>query len=164
MSSLMNLSGEWRELLMMAEDPDVDEETLMDTMEAINGEIKIKAGGYVAVTRHLEGRADMYEKEAKRLLDAAKAYRNNSKRITERLKYAMVQMDMPVIESDYCTIKIVNNGGVQPLKITGTVPKNYLKEKVEWVNDTDKIRKDLGAGVELSFAHLEPRGTRLSIK
>ena len=161
--SLMHLTGEYLELLDMAKDPDVDEKTLMDTLEAINGEISQKAGGYVAVIRHLEGRADMYQKEAERLLKAAEAYRNNGKRIKERIKYAMTQMDVTTIESDYCTIKIRKNGGVQPLKITGEVPKNYQKEKVEWVNDNEKIRKDLNAGVELAFAHLEERGSYLKI-
>lgn len=163
MSSLISLTGDYLELLDMAKDPDVDEQTLIDTMEAISGEISQKAGGCVAVIRHLEGRADTYEKEAQRLLNAAKAYRNNVDRIKERIKYVMAQMDVATIESDYCTIKIRKNGGVQPLKITGEVPKNYQKEKTEWVNDNEKIRQDLNAGVELSFAYLGERGSYLKI-
>ena len=163
MSSLMALTGEYLELLDMAKDPDVDEQTLMDTMEAISGEISQKAGGCVAVIRHLEGRADTYEKEAERLSKAAQAYRNNVKRIKERIKYAMTQMDVTTIESDYCTIKIRKNGGVQPLRITGEVPDNYKKQKVTYEPDNAKIRDDLNAGVELSFAHLEERGSYLKI-
>ena len=56
--SLMQLTGDYLELLDMAQDPDVDEKTLMDTFESINGEISHKAGGCVAVIRHLEGRAE----------------------------------------------------------------------------------------------------------
>lgn len=161
--SLMHLTGDYLELLDMAQDPDVDEQLLMDTLEAINGEISHKAGGCVAVIRHLEGRAETYKKEADRLLKAAIGYQKNIDRIKERIKYAMTLMDVTTLESDYCTIKIRKNGGVQPLKITGEVPQNYKKEKVEWVNDNEKIRKDLDAGVELSFAHLEERGTYLKI-
>ena len=43
--SLMQLTGDYLELLDMAQDPDVDEKTLMDTFESINGEISHKAGG-----------------------------------------------------------------------------------------------------------------------
>lgn len=161
--SLMSLSSDFRELLELAQDPEIDEQALCDTMEAIAGEIKIKAGGYVAVIRHLEGRADMYEEEAERLTKNAKVFRKNVERIKERLKYAMIQMDMKEIQTDYNVIKVVKNGGIQPLKITGKVPENYMKEKKTMVEDNEKIRKDLNAGVELSFAHLEERGTRLKI-
>ena len=163
MSSLMALTGEYLELLDMAKDPDVDEQALMDTMEAISGEISQKAGGCVAVIRHLEGRADTYEKEAERLSKAAQAYRNNVNRIKERIKYAMTQMDVTTIESDYCTIRIRKNGGVQPLRITGEIPDNYLHPKIIYEANNKKIRDDLNAGVELSFAHLEERGSYLKI-
>lgn len=162
MSTLMELSREYLELLEIAQDPEVDEQILIDTIAGISGEIEVKAGGYVAVMNHLEGRAAMYEKEAERLTGAAKAYRKNRDRIKERLKYAMEQMHLEKIETDYNVIKIQKNGGVQPMEITGVVPQNYKKVVLE--NDNEKIRKDLQAGVELTFAHLKERGTHLVIK
>ena len=64
--------------------------------------------------------------------------------------------------TDLFSFNIAKNGGKQTLTIDGYVPEEYTKTIVE--NDTDKIRADLEAGKELSFAHLEPRGESLRIK
>lgn len=160
-TSLLNLAGEYQMLLEIAKDPETDEQTLIDTMEALTGEISAKAGGYVAVINTLQGRADTLKKESENLSNAAKVLENNIKRMKDRIKYTMEQMDVKTIESEFHTIKIVKNGGVEPLKITGDVPDNYKKVILE--NDNEKIRKDLKAGVKLEFAHLEERGTHLRI-
>ena len=59
-------------------------------------------------------------------------------------------------------IKVKGNGGVEPLRITGTVPDNYKRIVVE--NDTELIRKALEEGKDLDFAHLEPRGKHIEIE
>ena len=41
MSTLYQLTDDYLTLLEMAEDPDMDEQALMDTMEGIEGEIEI---------------------------------------------------------------------------------------------------------------------------
>lgn len=43
MSNLYELTGEFLELMDMLDDPNVDQETLQDTLESINYEIEIKA-------------------------------------------------------------------------------------------------------------------------
>lgn len=160
-TSLINLTEEYKELLELVQDPEVDEQTLLDTMEAINGEISVKCGAYIAVMNYIKSRAELFKNEAKRLNEAAKAMENNIARMKERIKYAMEEMGVKSLESEYNTLKIVANGGVQPLKITGEVPDSYKKVILE--NDNDKIRKDLKDGIKLDFAQLEERGTHLRI-
>ena len=60
------------------------------------------------------------------------------------------------------SFSIARNGGKQALTIDSEVPAEYTKTVIE--NDTDKIRQALEKGKKLPFAHLEPRGERLSIK
>ena len=43
MSSIYELTGEYMELMDMLEDEEVDEQTIIDTLEALDGEIKNKA-------------------------------------------------------------------------------------------------------------------------
>lgn len=159
-NTLFSLTEEYRALLDMATDPTVDEQALFDTMEAITGEISVKAAGYIAVMNNLQGRVDMYKAEADRLTGAAKTMENNIKRMKDRIKWAMEAMGTDKIETDYNIIKIQKNGGQAPLKITGEVPQSFKKVVLE--NDTDKIRKALKYE-ELPFAHLEERGTHLRI-
>lgn len=158
-TTLMDLTGEYLQLMELAQDPDIDDQVIADTMEGIKGELSVKGGGYYAVINQLISKAGLYKAQAKRLTDAAKRMESGAEKIKERLKYAMEQMGMKELECQYVTARIRKNGGMQALEITGEVPRNYQKEKTELVNDTDKIRKDLEAGIDLSFAHLKPRGT-----
>ena len=55
MSTLYELGNEYEQLLMIAEDPDVDPQVLADTMEALEGEIEKKADGCARAFRKCEG-------------------------------------------------------------------------------------------------------------
>ena len=77
MSNLLELTGEYVELMSLALDPETDEQVLYDTMEAVEGEVGVKMGGYLAVINNLDARANMYDKEADRLKDASKVIKNN---------------------------------------------------------------------------------------
>jgi hypothetical protein len=108
----------------------------------------------------------MEANECKKVIDAftekQQARLNNVKRMKEALIKAMDAAGTDTIKAGEYTLKIANNGGVQPLKIEGDVPDNYTKVIVQ--PDNELIRKALKDGKELDFAHLEPRGRHLNIK
>lgn len=89
MSSLYQLTEAYQELLSMALDPDTDPEALADTMEAVDGEIEVKADGYAKVMKELKAIADARKAEAKRLLDGAKSVEANIDRMKAALETAM---------------------------------------------------------------------------
>lgn len=55
MATLYELTQDYKILLDMAEDPDVDPETLTDTMEGIEGAIEDKADACAFVMREMDG-------------------------------------------------------------------------------------------------------------
>ena len=160
MSSLYDLTGEFKALYELAVD-DEDPQAFLDTLEGLKGELEVKAGGYVHVIKQLEMEVD----ECDKVIDAFKAKKatrtNNVKRMKEALMQAMDIAGVDKLPAGEYTLKIAKNGGVQPL-VLGDVPDNYMKVKLE--PDTDKIRKALNDGEDLSFAHLEERGRHLNIK
>ena len=160
--TLYDLTGEYMELLAMMEDPDVDPEVLQDTMEAIDGEIEYKAEGYVCVAKELEAEADKFDKEIERLIRNRDSLRNNAKRVKATLLNAMDLIDKPKITTEHFKVSIAKNGGLQPMKITGEIPEDYLLYKPE--PDNKKIREALDSGLVLDFAHLEERGRHLNIR
>ena len=109
----------------------------------------------------LKAQQDKINTEIERLARIESAIESNINRMKTRIKETMEAMGKTEIKTDLHTFKIQNNGGVQPMVITGDVPDNYLK--VVYQADNAKIREDLTAGKELSFAHLEPRGKQLRI-
>ena len=160
-STLFDLKEQFRALYELAIADD-DEQAFLDTLEALKGELEVKAGGYTHVIKQLE----MEAKECDNVIANFKAKKevreNHIKRMKEALMEAMDAAGVDSIPAGEYTLKIAKNGGLQPLKIDGEVPDNY--KKVIYEDDKDLIRKALNDGEELEFAHLEPRGRHLNIK
>ena len=133
MASLYDLTNDWLMLMEMAEDPDIEEDVFMDTLEGIEGEIEIKADGYAKVIRQLEHDAEACGAEAKRFKTELFSFniQNNPASV--------------VVEAD---IK--------------DIPDKYLKP-VDPTVDKKLLKEDLKAGVELDgVAHLvQTRGLRI---
>ena len=168
MSSLYELTGVYLELEDMLLDEEVDEQTVLDTLEGVKGEIEVKAEGYVKVLRSIESQAETYAKEAEAFAKKAKTARNRAESLKKALFNAMTEMDLSEIKTDLFKLKIVGNGGLQPLWVTediSEIPEDFIRIKRE--ADKGKIAEHLKAlpeDVELPWAHLEPRGKHLSIK
>lgn len=158
--TLYDLQGEFLRLYQIITDE--DEQVFLDTLEGLQGELEIKASGYVHVMKQLE----MEEDECDKVIEAFKAKKavrsNARKRMKEALINAMDVAGLNELPAGEYTLKIAKNGGLQPLKIDGDIPDNFMK--VQLVPDNDKIRKTLNDGEELPFAHLEERGRHLDIK
>lgn len=160
-STLFDLKEQFRALYELAISED-DEQAFLDTLEALKGELEVKAGGYVHVIKQLEMEVngcdnvlDEFQKKKSRRV-------NGIKRMKEALMEAMDAAGVDSIPAGEYTLKIAKNGGLQPLKIDGVVPDNF--KKIIYEDDKDLIRKALNDGEELSFAHLEERGRHLNIK
>ena len=162
MGSLFEIVNEFEELYELATDPEVDSEVWETTLEALTGELEVKSAGYVNVIKQLEMEAKQAKEIAKQFADKQKTRENHIKQMKDALLYAMQNTGMDKVEAGNFTIKIQNNGGVQPLVIDGAVPDSYNKLIIE--PDNDLIRKTLEEGKELDFAHLEPRGKHIVIK
>lgn len=162
MATLYELTDEYRMLLEMAEDPDIDLVTLNDTLEGLTGEIEDKAEGYACVIKELEAEAGKFDAEITRLTAQRDRYNNQVKRMKETLMNSMIAMGKTKIPTAHFKVSVANNGGLQPMKITGEVPETFLVLKPE--PDMKRIREALTEGFELNFAHLEPKGQHLSIR
>ena len=160
--TLYDLTNEYKDLLAMMEDPDVDPEVLQDTIEAVGGEIEDKAEGYVIVAKELESEADKFDKEIERLTKRRDSLKNNAKRIKTTLLATMEEIGMPKLTTEHFKVSIAKNGGKTPMKITGDVPEEFLKYTP--APDNDKIREALDSSLSLDFAHFEERGTHLNIR
>ena len=89
MSTLYELTSDYEALLTMAEDPDIDEQAFLDTLEGIDGAIEDKADNYARVIRTLEADAAACDAEAKRLRNKKQTIENNIKRMKSALQYSM---------------------------------------------------------------------------
>lgn len=162
MSNLYQLTNNYETVLNMLYDEDADEQMILDTLEAIEGEIEDKADNYAKIIKELEAKQNARKEEAKRLTESAKVFENRVKVLKSNLFNSMKATGKTKFATDLFNFNIVKNGGKQELTIDGEVPEEYTKTIIE--NDTDKIRQALDEGKKLAFAHLEPRGESLRIK
>ncbi len=162
MSNLYQLTNDYETVLNMLYDEDADEQMILDTLEAIEGEIEDKANNYAKIIKELEAKQNARKEEAKRLTESAKIFENRVKVLKSNLFNSMKATGKTKFATDLFSFNIAKNGGKQTLTIDGDVPEEYTKTVIE--NDTDKIRQALENGEKLTFAHLEPRGESLRIK
>jgi predicted nuclease with TOPRIM domain len=151
MATLYELTGQFRELLELIEQGEIDADLLADTLEGLEGEIEIKADGYAKVIRELEGQASMLKGEIDRLSDRKSSIENNIKTMKESLEMAMRSTGKVKFKTDLFSFNIQKNPA--RLVITGDVPKDYLIPQEPKVDS--KAIKDLLKEKELDFAHLE---------
>ena len=164
--SLYDIVGEYRELYAMLTDPDVDEAVLADTLEAVKGELEVKAEGYIKVIRQLSAEVEALEAEADFFKHKAQIRKNNVARMKEALCAALIATghdDKAGLTAGEFTLKVQNNGGVAPLVITGEVPDSFMRVITE--PDKGLIREYIEEhGGDCDFAYLEERGRHLVIK
>lgn len=162
MSNLYQLTNNYETVLNMLYDEDTDEQMILDTLEAIEGEIEDKANNYAKIIKELEAKQNARKEESKRLTESAKVFENRVKVLKSNLFNSMKATGKTKFATDLFSFNIAKNGGKQVLTIDSEVPEEYTKAVIE--NDTDKIRQALENGEKLTFAHLEPRGESLRIK
>lgn len=165
METMYSLTQDYKKLLDLAGSAEPEEiETFNNTLDAVMGEIEVKADGYAVVLAEIEGRINTVNREIGRLEAIESALSNTRRRMIDRLKTAMEDIGKKEIKTDLHKFKIVNNGGKLPMTVQeDCVPEEYTKTEVKVTPDKDKIRAALESGEVLPFAQLQERGTHLKI-
>lgn len=162
---LYELSEQYQKLQEMAFDPEVDEQTLKDTMEGLWGEIEEKADGYARIIFGMEADIKVLKEEEERLRLRRKSLENRSELLKNNLEANMRYIGKTKFKTALFSFNIQKNGGLQPLVIDGLIediPGKYLIAQ-EPVPNREAIR-ELLEEKQVEWAHLEPRGESLRIR
>lgn len=172
MRTLFNIVGEFQQLYDLSTAVNIESDPeqaqlFADTLEALSGELEVKAEGYVYVINQLEMEAERckqleFEWEMKK-----KVRENSVKRLKQALLGAMQTLGKDELPAGDYKLKVVGNGGKRPLVIDDTtkVPDSLTKITVE--PDKDRIRaflESLDENDVCEFAHLEERGKHVAIR
>jgi hypothetical protein len=166
MATIYEVTEELMTLMDMAEDEDLDERALQDTLEGLEGEFDAKVEGWCKAIKNLEGERDAVKAEAKRLSDRAKQIDNNITRMKGVLKTCLTVLGKKDA-GGVIGAHIRKNGGLLPLQYAeGFTPDDApeLLRKVTYSFDTDAIREALDAGKDLPFVKYGERGEYITIK
>lgn len=87
---LYEITGEILELLMMAEDLELDQKMIRDTMEGLDFEFEEKAEAYAKVVKTLEMDIAGLDEEIQRMTKRKATIKNNIDRLKKSLENAMI--------------------------------------------------------------------------
>lgn len=155
--TLYELTTDYANLLELAEDPDIDEQAFLDTLEGIEGAIEDKADGYAKVIRTLEGDAAACDAEAKRLRTKKQTIDNNIKRMKAALQMAMEATGKRKFKTPLFSFNIQKNPAavVVDEQYIENIPERFLVRKDPEIN-RKAIKDAINNGEDIGgIAHLE---------
>lgn len=153
--TLYDLTKEYAALLAMAEEEELDEQTLADTFEGLEGEIEDKADGYAKVIADLRMQGDGLQKEIDRLTKMKKSLEGNIDRMKKTLEIAMITTGKRKFRTDLFSFWIQKNTPSLKLDIEDdAVPAKYHIPQPDKI-DREAIKKDLKNGADIDWAHME---------
>ena len=124
MKSLYELNNDYKLVLEMADD--LDQQTLLDTLDSIMESIEDKAENTAKLIRSWEAEANIIKEEEKRLAERRKAIENR----TQSLKmYLQIQMEVAGIDSikrPLISVSIRNNPPKVRIIDESTIPAEYM--------------------------------------
>ena len=162
---LYELTEQYEEVMNFFYDGETDEQTILDTLESIEGEIEDKADNYARMIKNLSAEAEMVKAEADRLNRRYKSLNARAEWLKGTLKANMEFIGKKKFKTALFSFSVSKNGGKQPMTITenlGEIPNKFLIQQDPLVNK-EAVRQLL-VEKEVDWAHLEPYGTHLNIR
>ena len=158
MASLYELTSDYMELLELAEDPDIDEQAFLDTLEGIEGALEDKADNYAKCMRMLEADANGIKAEEERLAKRRKTIEGNVSRMKSALQYAMEATGKTKFKTQLFSFNVQNNPAsvVMDESDVANIPERFLKYKDPEI-DREAIKDAIKAGDQdaIDIAHLK---------
>lgn len=125
MSTLYELTGEYLYLMELMEDPDVDPQMVLDTLESVGDELETKADGYATIRLEFDSEIEKLGKEIDRLTKRKQTIENNRKRLTDALMNAMIAMDKKKIKTDRFSFTVKKSSPVLVIDDPDRIPDEY---------------------------------------
>ena len=155
--TLLELTSDYRQILEMMDDPELDPQVLKDTMEGIEGALEDKFDGYAAILRTMAAQKKMLEEEKKRLEARIASWDSNMKRMKEFMTFSMQSTGKTKFKTAQNSFWIQKNpeSVVMDTEDWEKIPEDFLRYK-DPEPDKTKIKEALKAGVKFDgVAHLE---------
>lgn len=130
---------------------DIDEETLRDTLEGIDGTLSEKVDAIASLLTHWGQMESVVSAEIKRLQERKSVLANRKTRLKDYLAFQLGRLNQPKIETDLHTVSL--RKGAERVVIDGELPDDLLIFS-EPTPDKRAIKEALKDGREIA-AHLE---------
>ncbi len=122
---LYELTQQFRELQVLADEADSDPQAMADTLEGVSGEIEAKAVAVAMVIGNIEADADAIDEAAKQMTARAKRLRNRIEALKAYLLVNMEACNFSRISCEFFTISLRKNPPRVEITDAEQVPDAY---------------------------------------
>ncbi len=129
--TLHELTGKYVELMEMAEEMELDPQTLADTLEGLEGDFHEKANGYATIIRSLIAEAKAYDAEIAWLNEKKRIAINNADKLKKTLENAMKTTKNTKFKTELFSFNIQKNSPSVVINNEDDVPDEFVKIKRE---------------------------------
>lgn len=160
--SLYHMTKDYEEAFLALVDADIPPEALNDTLEALEGELTVKAANVAAFALNLEAEAEKIKAVEQRIAARRKVYENKADRIRSYLKENMERAGIKKIEAldGSFTATLTAPRASVVVDNEDALPSEFIKTTTS--PDKAAISEALKIGAEVPGAHLEYKaGLRL---
>lgn len=143
----------------------IDEQTLMDTLDGLSGDLQTKAANVVAYQKNVQAYADAAAEAAKKLKARADTIQKHADGLKRYIKTSMELASITKLEGPEFSASIQKNPPSVIIDDPLAIPKEFItypEPPPPYPNKT-QIGNAIKAGQVVAGAHLE-HGTRLAIK
>lgn len=165
MPSMYELTADYKTVLDMAFDTEIDPQAIADTLESIAAEIEVKAENTVIIMKELEAEAAKLKAEEQRLNARRKVYENRVANLKQGLFDTMKTTGKEKFKTTLFSFSIAKNGGKIPVIVdvdTADLPDDLVT--ITEKPNLDAIAAFLEQNPESTLAHFGERGESLRIK
>jgi hypothetical protein len=146
MAKLYEITSEIKEI----ESLDFDDETIADTLAAVQGEFKTKATAVLMVIGNYQADVDSIDAQIERLKLRKKTMENQRERLRDYLLTNMEASGITKIECPYFTASIRKGSESVQILNEENIPDDYMTTKVSISPDKKAIADAIKAGSEVA--------------
>lgn len=164
MTSLYEISLAYRADVAKLADLDLPAEVITDTLDAMAGELEVKAQNVVMYARNLQTTAAAIKEAEEQMAKRRKAIENRAKHLLEYVQGCMETAEVQKIECPHFRLAIQAKPPSVDVYEPGLLPAEYMRvpETPPAAPDKKAIADAIKAGKEVPGARLV-QGTRLAI-
>lgn len=144
---------------------EIDERTLYDTIEGLEGDLQVKAQNVAAFCQNIQAYADAATEAARKMKERASAIQKKADGLKAYIKRSMEAAEVTKIETAEFSLAIQKNPVAVVIDNESSIPAGYwiIPAPPAPYPDKKAIAADLKAGIPIQGVHLE-QGTRLVLK
>jgi predicted secreted protein len=162
--NLYQLTDQYKNALAVLTDSELPPEVVADTLEGLEGELKVKAVNVAAFFQNLEVDVEAMKAAEQRIANRRKSIENRVNQLKEYLHQNMLKAGITEIKCPEFEIKLAKNPASVEVYDILMLDEKFIVKKVTESPDKKAIKKAIDEGAEVEGARLITDKTRLVIK